>query len=219
MLFGQHWIIDPVFVFEIFDWVYNEMLLSMLPMWSLVVLCCLSLCQSSMLPRTLPTHQTYILAKKSSTVALPIEPKPENSLQRLPRAIFSTISVSWQSLLSNSAIMIPLCLVVGAFHGHKKVQIWFQKSVVAGLEWGMISSVYTGAEEFLKILRNRDDVFNRSLASGLASGFFQFRTEGVKGFGMGFLSGFAFIYLFDQLMPSVGGDDKIATGPSRFVVK
>lgn len=170
---------------------------------SVFLLCILSLSHGSSIPRSIMTnhHHVYMVAKKSNANAIQNKIKNENPFDRLPRAVGSYVSVAWQSLLSNSLIMVPLCLLVGAFRGHKTVNIWLEKSVIAGLEWGVISSVYAGAEEFLKVLRNCDDVFNRSLASGLASGFFQFRSEGLKGFGVGFLSGFAFVYVFDQLIP------------------
>ena len=159
-----------------------------------------------------------MIAKKSNTIAVQSKVKTQTPFERLPQAVINTLSLSFNSLVSNSMIMVPLCLIVGAFRGHKTAGIWFEKSLIAGLEWGVISSVYAGAEEFLKVVRARDDVFNRSLASGLASGFFQYRSEGLKGFGMGFLSGFAFVYLFDQLVPlppppaSTSYDSKVKRG-------
>lgn len=200
---------------------------SILSLWlSLFFAFIVTISYGSMIPRSIISQNShnniYLIAKKSNVIQPQQRYKNNKSFEtstpfeRFPDAVARTISVSFKSLFSNSFIMVPLCLAVGAFRGHKTAGIWLEKSVIAGLEWGVISSVYAGAEEFLKVLRDRNDVFNRSLASGLASGFFQYRSEGIKGFGMGFLSGFAFVYVFDQLVPLPASSDETL---SRKVVR
>jgi hypothetical protein len=126
--------------------------------------------------------------------------------QRIPKAVWSTTKISLQSFTSNCALMIPLCLFIGLFHKHPSAKIWFKKSLIAGAEWGVISAAYSGGEEFLKILRNKDDIWNRSFASGLASSFFQYKTDGTSGLAMGFITGFGLVYMLERFIPGISPD-------------
>lgn len=118
-------------------------------------------------------------------------------IQRLPVALERTFEISFQSLIADKAIFVPLCLIAGLFYQHSTKSLWFKKRLFAGLEWGGVASVYTGFEEFLKIVRDNDDFWNRSLASGLASGLIQYRTQDFKGFVTGFAGGLAFVLMSD----------------------
>lgn len=133
----------------------------------------------------------------SSKKEIPKTDQIMTAIQRLPVAFARTFEISFQSLIADTAIFVPLCLIAGLFHQHSTKGVWFKKSVLAGLEWGGVASVYTGFEEFLKTVRDKDDFWNRSLASGLASGLVQYRTQGFKGFATGFAGGFAFVLMFD----------------------
>ena len=120
-------------------------------------------------------------------------------IERTPYAILNSAQISIQSFFSNAVVMVPLCLVAGVFHKHPSRGVWFQKSLRSGLEWGILASVFSGAEELLKVLRDKDDVWNRSLASGLASGIVQMKEDGGgKGFAIGFIQGFGFLFVLDQ---------------------
>jgi hypothetical protein len=148
------------------------------------------------LPRVayMPVFQSKLVRKNNFNEKIEVFKK---SLERVPLALNNTIQVSMQAILSNCAIMIPLCLLAGLFHRHPNINIWFSKSLKAGISWGTVACAYAGGEEFLKVLRQKDDVWNRSIASGLASGLFQIQSDGKSGFPLGFVSGFGFVLVID----------------------
>ena len=144
-------------------------------------------------------HSIAISSRISYVPTIITDKPPSTITDRAPFAVLNSLQVSIQSFFSNTAIMIPLCLIAGAFHKHPTRSIWWTKSLTSGLEWGMIASVFSGGEELLKILRDKDDIWNRSLASGLASGLVQMREDGVKGLVVGFAQGFGFLFVLDRL--------------------
>lgn len=144
-------------------------------------------------------HCIAISSRVSYVPTTIIEKPPSTIVDRAPFAVLNSLQVSIQSFFSNTAIMIPLCLIAGGFHKHPTRNIWWTKSLTSGLEWGLIASVFSGGEELLKILRDKDDIWNRSLASGLASGLVQMREDGAKGLVVGFVQGFGFLFLLDRL--------------------
>lgn len=145
------------------------------------------------------SHSVAISSRVSYVPTTILEKPPSTLSNRAPFAILNSMQVSIQSFFSNTAIMIPLCLIAGGFHKHPTRGIWWAKSLTSGLEWGFIASVFSGGEELLKVLRDKDDIWNRSIASGLASGLVQMREDGAKGLVVGFVQGFGFLFLLDRL--------------------
>ena len=88
------------------------------------------------------------------------------AVKRTPLAITATVRVGGKSVISNLGVMIPLCGIAGLFHGHPSSKVWFFKSVRSALQFGVIAGIFSGGEEFLKVLRAKDDVWNRAVASG-----------------------------------------------------
>lgn len=81
------------------------------------------------------------------------------------------------------------------------LKLWIKEGSKLGLEWGTLSGVFSGTENFIANVRQKKDRWNSYIGSGMASACMR-AGEGPKGIIMNFCIGFAFMYIIDMIVPA-----------------
>jgi hypothetical protein len=72
------------------------------------------------------------------------------------------------------------------------------QGAMMGVEWGGFSASYSGSDMFFARIRGVEDEWNSYIACGICSAASRFK-EGNMAMAQGFATGFAFVYVLEQV--------------------
>jgi hypothetical protein len=106
-------------------------------------------------------------------------------------------------------VMVPAGLIwkLGVFKA-SGFSPWLTEGLKMGTEWGAFSASYSGADAFFANIRGVDDKYNSYIACGVCSAASRFK-EGFPAMAQGFATGFAFVYVLEQLTGSMGENSEV----------
>jgi hypothetical protein len=128
---------------------------------------------------------------------------PVDVVKRFPVAVLDAGVSALSAFFSTAAVMIPGGLVWKfAVLRSNGVKAWGLEALKMGVEWGSFSASYSGGEQFFARIRGLDDKINSYIACGICSAISRVK-EGYPAMTQGFVTGFAFVYVLEQLTESM----------------
>jgi hypothetical protein len=128
---------------------------------------------------------------------------PVDVVKRLPVAVLDAGVTALSAFFSTAAVMIPAGLIwkFSALRSNG-AKAWGLEALKMGVEWGSFSASYSGGEQFFARIRGLDDKINSYIACGICSAISRVK-EGYPAMTQGFVTGFAFVYVLEQLTESM----------------